>query len=214
MNVAQEIASSAVRFLERTVDMIPAEARNPAPARIGLAPERVRQLLAIEAIKATPLSAEQVRRSLARSTRAARVGHWGRRGLPEYIWRAMYVEYQAGKSCAEVAAIFGGTRQSVHEVFKARRLPLRPRHPRLHAKIEYRGRSFTPGKAGYYRATCGDREPLHHAMWIDAHGPIPHGWQVAFRNADLNDVRLENLFCAPIAAVTSYHQARLKEEAA
>ena len=77
----------------------------------------------------------------------------------------MYAEYQAGRSCQQVAAIFGGTRQSVHEVFKSHGLVLRPRHPRLWPKIIYRDRSYTPGKSGYYRATEGDRQMLHHAMW-------------------------------------------------
>ena len=96
----------------------------------------------------------------------------------------------------------------MHEVFKCRKLKLRPRHLRLHEKVEYRGRSYTPGKSGYYRATEGDRRPLHHAIWEDAHGPIPAGWQVTFKNADHTDVCLENLDCLPIADVTRFHMAR------
>lgn len=200
MNIAPDLAASAVRFYERAT--IPT---NSAPlARVGLTPTRVRELC--EATVA--LTPEQVRRAMAKNARAARRGKWGRRGLPEHVWRAMYIEYQAGKSLSQVAEIFGGTRQSIFDVFRSHKLPMRPCHPRLHAKIDYHGRSYTPGKSGYYRATDGDRKMLHHQMWEDAHGPIPPGFQIAFRNADLGDIRIENLFCAPIAEVTYYHFAR------
>lgn len=178
-----------------------------AVARIGLTPAQVRAAAA----KFKPVempTPEEARRGLARLTRKARVGTWGRNGMPEHVWRAMYAEYCTGKSCAEVAAIFGGTRQSVHEVFKVRRLKLRPRHPQLHAKILFLGVAYTPGKGGYYRATGGDRGPLHHRMWEHFHGPIPPGWQVTFKNADHTDLRIENMACLPIAEVTRLHQTR------
>ncbi|MBI5771896.1 MAG: HNH endonuclease [Verrucomicrobia bacterium] len=184
-----------------------------AVTKIGLTPAQVRALAAQCRPVELP-TPQEARRGLARLVRdgrrdrSGRRGAWGRRGLPEHVWRAMYAEYCAGRSCAEVAAIFGGTRQSVHEVFRVRGLRLRPRHLRLHAKIEYRGRAYTPGKNGYYRATAGDRRPLHRALWEDAHGPIPAGWQVTFKNADHGDLRLDNLECLPIADVTRYHGAR------
>lgn len=199
--VARELASSAVRFFERVSERLSA-----APlARVGLTREQVRQLLAASAAQVSPV---ERRRQMVRRVRACGRGMWGRKGMPEDVWRAMYAEYCTGLSCTAVAAVFGGTRQSVHEIFKARGLKLRPRHLRLHPKIEYGGRAYTPGKSGYYRATEGDRRMLHHAMWEDAHGPIPEGWQVTFRNADHTDLRLDNMECMPIAAVTRFHRAR------
>ncbi|MGH8187522.1 MAG: HNH endonuclease signature motif containing protein [Steroidobacteraceae bacterium] len=182
----------------------------PAPARvtkIGLTPDQVRAAMRRLAPVEMPTPAE-ARLGLARHTRRARVGKWGRRGLPDHVWRAMYAEYCAGRSCSEVAAIFGGTRQSVHGIFEARGLKLRPRHLTLHPKIEYQGKAYTPGKDGYYRCTVGDRRMLHHQMWEDANGPIPEGAQVTFRNADHTDLRLDNMACMPIAEVTRYHFER------
>ena len=207
MIVAHEMASSALRYLERTEGLILKESKQGLEARVGLKPERVRQLLQFQA----PMTAEQVRNALARQVAEQRRKKWGRGGLPEHAWRAMYAYYCTGKSLSEVAALYGGTRQSIFDVFKTRGLKLRPRHPQLHEKIVYAGRAYTPGKSGYYRATEGDRKMLHHQMWEDAHGPIPEGFQVMFKNADHTDLRLDNMECHPIAAVTRYHQQRVRE---
>ena len=207
MIIGHELASSAVRFFERA-----SEARkSPAPP-VALAPGRVRAL--IDAMR--PLTAAEARMSLARHTRRSRAGKWGRRGMPEHVWRAMYAEYCTGKSLSEVAAVFGGTRQSVYDVFRVRKLELRPQYQRLLDKIVYRDaagrdRAYTSGKSGYYRATEGDRKPLHHQIWEDAHGPIPEGWQVTFRNADCADLRPDNIDCQPIAEVTRFHWRRHQE---
>lgn len=181
--------------------------------RIGLSPERVRAAAARSRMVELP-TPQEARRAAARTVRGLGQKVWGRGGLPEHVWRAMYDEYRSGKSCAEVAAIFGGTRQSIHEIFAKRGLQLRPRHPRLLERRMYNGVAYTPGKHGVFRATGGDRRPLHHVMWEDVHGPIPPGHQVLFKNADHTDLRLENMDCRPIADVTRYHQQRLKAEAA
>jgi hypothetical protein len=213
MSSTPEIASSAMRFFERMVLSGPRAAPGPAATAPDLTPQQVRQLTSKFRPVALPTAAE-TRRSLAKFTRAARrdklgrLGSWGCKGLPECVWRAMFAEYRAGSSCRQVAAIFGGTRQSVHEVFQNRGLALRPRHLRLLEKITCRGRAYTQGKNGYYRATTGDRMPLHHRLWVDARGAIPAGWQVTFINANPADLRLENMTCAPRAAVTRLHRAR------
>jgi hypothetical protein len=179
----------------------------PVAMKIGLTRDQVLAATAKFRPVAMP-TPEEARRGLARMIRRQRFGLWGRNGLPEHVWRAMYAEYCSGKSLAQVAAIFGGSRQSVHEVFTNRKLRLRPRCRMLHDKIEYNGVGYTPGKDGYYRATVGDRGMLHHRMWEDANGPIPEGWQVTFKNADHTDLRLDNMCCMPIAAVTLFHHAR------
>lgn len=45
--------------------------------------------------------------------------------------------------------------------------------------------SFAPGALGW--------RALHKIIWEDAHGPIPHGHLLRFRNGDKLDVCLENL---------------------
>jgi hypothetical protein len=115
----------------------------------------------------------------------------------------MYADYQRLKSVAKVAALHGRSRQSIWDVFRSHDLQLQPK--KVHARIVYAGRSFTPGKDGYFRATTGCRELLHHRIWIDLHGPIPRGYQVTFKNADNADFRQSNLTCLPTPDVTRLH---------
>lgn len=134
-------------------------------------------------------------------------GRQGRRGLPENIVAAMYQDYLALHSLTKVGEKYGRTRQAVYDLFHARGLKLYAKNwlPR----IEHGGRVFTPGKNGYYRATTGDREPLHHRLWLDAGNTIPAGWQVSFKDGDHTNLALENLFCDSLIGVTIYHQRRL-----
>lgn len=200
MIVAAELASSAVRFFERVSARAPDGSGSSvglgALARAGLSPDEVRRL----AESSRPLTAEETRRSLAKLTRRARRGAWGRGGLPDHVVRAMHAEYRRpGGSCSTVAKIFGGTRQSVFDVFKSHGLALRKR--RALARIVYRGAAFTSRKDGYYRATVAPREPLHHRVWCDANGTIPDGCQVMFADGDRANCSLENLRCAPAGEV-------------
>lgn len=194
MIIASELASSAVRFLERM------EGRAVAPAalaRVKLSPEQVRRM----AIAAAPLTPEQTRLALAKHTRAAKRGGWGRGGLPEHVVRAMYAEYQKGASCTGVAKIFGGTRQSIFEVFKSHGLALRERKPA--PTICYRGQTFSRMHDGYFRLRL-PKQPsvlLQRKIWEDAHGPIPPGWQVFFHDGDRMNIAIDNLRCLPIGEV-------------
>lgn len=209
MIIAGELATSAVRFFERVSARLPSSGATPSLTGIGLTQKQVSALTSKFKPVAMP-TPQEARIGLARLTRRSLRGTCGRRGLPDHVWQAMYAEYQTGKSCSEVAEIFGGTRQSVHEIFKCRGLQLRPQYLRLLEKIEYRGIAYTPGKNGYYMATVGARKMLHHQMWEDARGAIPDGWQVMFKNANHTDLRLDNMLCAPIAEVTRRHQRRHK----
>ncbi|MCX6952594.1 MAG: HNH endonuclease [Verrucomicrobia bacterium] len=196
--------------MSSAADILALLAKHEPPAaavtRIGLTPAQVRSAAARARPVEMPTPAE-ARLLSAKLTRRARLAHWGRNGTPEYIVRAMYEEYQRGKSCGSVAKIFGGTRQSVFEMFQTRGLKMRPRHKRLLPKLTYRGQAYTMTK-DYYRGTTGARRPMHHQMWEDAHGPIPAGWQVSFLDANVEHLHLDNLFCAPIAEVTKYHHPR------
>lgn len=134
-------------------------------------------------------------------------GRQGRRGLPENIVAAMYQDYLALKSLSQVGRKYGRTRQSVYDLFRTHGLKCFAKNWK--PRIEHGGRVFTPGKNGYYRATTGEREPLHHRLWLDAGRTIPAGWQVSFKDGDCNHLALENLFCDSLINVTLYHQRRL-----
>lgn len=187
----------------------------PAKAKIGLTREQVRAAInrTLPPKPVEPMKPEEVRRAMAKHARRLVRGHCGRKGLPPHVVATLYGEYRAGKSCDEIAAIYGGTRQSIWEIFQCRGLELRKRDPQ--PRIEHGGRSYSMHK-GYYRATERDRKPLHHVLWEEVNGPIPEGWQVTFRDANPSNIALENLLGAPIADVTRFHRARhlAKKEAA
>ncbi len=57
-------------------------------------------------------------------------------------------------------------------------------------------------KDGYLERKVNDGLPLqrrwravHLVLWESAHGPVPKGHAIAFKNADKTDIRLENLEC-------------------
>jgi hypothetical protein len=205
LQVSGELASSAVTYLERALGRH--KAADPALARVGLAPTEVRR--AVQA--AQPLTREEVRRAMARQVKP---GSCGRGGLPDYVVQTMYADYQRLKSLAKVGKLYGRTRQSIYCIFSERGLQLEAK--KFHPKITFDGRSYTPGKNGYYRDTAmrkrGQHGQLHHAIWVKRWGPIPAGHQVFFKDGDKTNFALENLGCLPVAEVTHYHQQRLKQQ--
>jgi predicted DNA-binding transcriptional regulator AlpA len=114
---------------------------------------------------------------------------------------AMYERYQVGLSLAEVASAFGCSRQSVYEMFKSRRLQLRPRPARL-PEVTYGGRTYTMRNTGYYGATSGDRHLLHRRMWEDANGPIPDQYDIHHLDEVKTHNELSNFECLPKAEHT------------
>jgi hypothetical protein len=192
--MSSDAASSAIRFLERI-----ASKTKPAPLpRLGLDRDSIRRALA----RTVPATPSEIRRTAAGAHPKARTG---RRGLPDYVLAAMYSDYQQHHSLAKTAALYRRTRQSLWEIFHRHGLAMEPLK-RLD-KVLWNGRAFTPGKDDYLRETTGAREMLHHAIWKAAHGPIPPGHQVTFRNAHSRDFRLDNLACLPLAEVTRMHSA-------
>ena len=123
----------------------------------------------------------------------------------------MYAAYQQGKTCSQIALLFGSTRQSVWERFKRRGLKLRP-CPRNMALpfVEFDGARYAPGKDNYFRKTDGDRELLHHAKWRKAHGRIKRGWVVKFVDGDRMNVEIDNLECVPRAEMHSPRPIQIK----
>lgn len=176
----------------------------PALQRIGLTPEQVK----LAALRFGGAEQDRLRRNFALMVRKM---SRGRGGLPDYVVAAMHADYQRVKSLSKVGALYGRTRQAMWDIFHSHDLPLERRN--FLQKILFDGRVFTPGKDDYFRATTGPREPLHHAMWIKQHGPIPAGHQVFFLDGDATHLFLANLGCAPIAEVSSHHQRRIHASA-
>lgn len=159
-----------------------------ALAKIGLSADAVRR-----AVRATvPLSPEEVRRAAARAVRKLA---YGRGGLPAAVVAQMYADYQRLGSCAAVAALYGRTRQSIFDVLKAHGCQLRAKQ--FKAKLHYGGLDYTfdsgRGRHRYWRATQGDREPLHRRVWREAGREIPAGHELTFRDGNPHHYQLDNL---------------------
>lgn len=125
----------------------------------------------------------------------------GRKGMRAEFVERMYQDYRKGKSLAEVARKFYRTRQSVYETFRRRgfalRSELRPSN-RRRVELSRDGFDYSPAKGGYLRATRGDRHFLHVRLWEAAHGPVPIGYQVFFRDGDIRNFDLSNLGCESV----------------
>jgi hypothetical protein len=200
--IAPEMASSAVRFFERMME----EKKSACTglASIGLSPDQVRKLTAGARPVGIP-TPQEARREIARMARLKPQRGWGRRGMPAYVAKAMFQEYKEGKSLAQVAKIFGCSRQALFEVFQRRGFVLRGRA--FQSKIDFKGVSYTFSK-GYFRGTNGTRRRLHHVMWEDAHGPIPKGCSIGFRDGDSRNTRIDNLICLNVPELSRYHHRR------
>ena len=114
---------------------------------------------------------------------------------------AMYADYQAGLSLAQVAEKWGRTRQSVFGLFEKRGWKLRAKQ--FQARLLYGGRSYTPDPNGYWRDTVlrsAKYAPgtfLHRRVWTDTHGPIPPGHDVVFKDGNRANLDIGNLECIP-----------------
>jgi hypothetical protein len=190
--VSSDSASMAIRFLERMADRVAADPLH----RLGLDHNSLHAALK----RTVPLTPAEVRRSAANAHPRMRAG---RRGLPAYVVEAMYADYLQHKSLATTASLYRRTRQAVWDIFRRHGKTMEPL--KRIEKVIWNGRAFTPGKRGYLRETTGDREMLHRAMWKAAHGQIPPGYQVTFKNANQRDFCPANLACMPIGNVTRLH---------
>jgi len=121
----------------------------------------------------------------------------GRRGLPAAAIAQMYADYQRLGSLEKVGALYDRSRQSIFDIFSRRGLKLNAK--KFHPVIVHGGRKFTPGKNGYLRDTIfrkgrktGEVQ-LHRVIWEQAHGPIPAGFKICFKDGDRHNCALANL---------------------
>lgn len=137
-------------------------------------------------------------------TRLARAGFIqpvrGPREMPAEMVEALVAEYGRTKSLQKTAETFKRTRQTVWEVLHRRGLTLPPKPVSPKALI-HNGEKFCPDRQGYYRSTryaarkLGGHRLLHRVVWEEAHGPIPPGMIIIFRDRDSLNCDLDNLRC-------------------
>lgn len=119
--------------------------------------------------------------------------------LPDETIKAMYLDYLRLKSLSKTGKLYGVTRQSMWDIFHRRGLKLQDRN--FKRQRRYRGRTYTPGKSGYWRDTIfgRDKKPpgfevqLHRRKWADKHGPIPKGCCIIFKDGNRDNCSLRNL---------------------
>ncbi len=64
-------------------------------------------------------------------------------------------------------------------------------HPIGHERITRDG--YLERKTADSGITRHDYRPVHHLLWIEAHGPIPAGHAVGFRDGDKTNIKIDNL---------------------
>ena len=106
--------------------------------------------------------------------------------------KLMYDLYLRGHSLAQVANAFGISRQAVYKMFSQRGYELRSKPQPINA-VEFSGLRYTLRPNGYYASTSKPRQYLHRDIYVDAHGPIPSGYDVHHKNGNKADNRLANL---------------------
>jgi hypothetical protein len=108
----------------------------------------------------------------------------------------MYELYLDGRSLAEIAKIYGKTRQAVYDVFRSRGYKLRSKPLRGLTIID--GYRFTEMKGGYLRGTVGNRRILaHQYVWEKTNGPLPEDTVLHFKDGDPQHVAIDNLEVVP-----------------
>lgn len=104
----------------------------------------------------------------------------------------MYDCYRDGMSLATIAKLYGCRRQAVYDVFRSRGYKLRTK--KLKGARIVDGVRYTFDGSGYLRGTLdGKRVYLHQLVWRQAHGPVPHGYQIRFKDSDRGNCSLDNL---------------------
>ena len=104
----------------------------------------------------------------------------------------MYDCYKDGMSLATIAKLYTCTRQAVYDLFRSRGYPLRSK--KLKGAVIAGGVRYTPDGQGYLRGTKdGRRVYLHKVNWVAAHGPIPEGFQLHFKENDKGNCDPSNL---------------------
>ncbi len=146
---------------------------------------------------------------IARARGAERV-NVGRGGTAQEIVAAMWIDYQRGLSLAAVGALYDRTRQAIFGILQTRAAELREKEVWA-TPVEWQGRTFAPGKHGYFRATSGGRELLHCAIWRATHGAVPPGMKLRFKDGDRHHCTLENLEVIPASAqILAAHAVQMK----
>lgn len=114
--------------------------------------------------------------------------------------------YMSGLSISQVAKVFGVSRQAMWDALSRRGVEMR--QPNRRTVIVWQGRRFTLRDNGYYGETSGKRELLHRAMWIEAFGPIPDGYQIHHRDGDKENNTIENFELLTASEHTKEHGFR------
>jgi HNH endonuclease len=125
----------------------------------------------------------------------------GRRGLPREVVELMYADYLRLKSVSKTGKLWHRTRQAVWEILST--AGYRLNSPRKRAAMEHGGLTYRrSAKGGFYRCTTSHRRLLHHMVWEEAHGPLPNGSEIVFKDGDKENVAIDNLRCQPATSAS------------
>lgn len=117
--------------------------------------------------------------------------------------KEMHALYEQGYSLAQVAEVYGCTRQSVYELFKYNKLPTRAKKDL--PCVEFNGSKYTLRNTGYLAKTDGERTLLHRDMYEFYKGAIPLGWDIHHKDEDKLHNEMSNFECLQKSDHTRLH---------
>jgi hypothetical protein len=128
--------------------------------------------------------------------RQARQTTWRGTNLPDATIAAMYADYLQVRSLAKCGKLWSRKRSTMQHLFETRGLPLYGKN--FQPVVEHDGERFTLQQncrgIKYYRGTTKrHRAYLHQVLWEEAHGSIPAGFKVCFKDGNSANCVPENL---------------------
>lgn len=109
------------------------------------------------------------------------------------LYKKAYELYLQGHSLAQVARIFGLSRQSIYIGFKRRRYQLRTK--KKLPTVMFNGYTYSVRDTGYYGKTSGKRTLLHRDIWEFHYGPIPKDYDIHHKDWNKLNNDISNLMC-------------------
>lgn len=161
-------------------------------SRIGLRPDRVRQLLAQVADKESLPDPQEVRRMVARMW-MKKAG--GKRRRPAAVLKALWEDYRRLGSLRAVAKFYGVHHSAVAKLFRRHDMPSIRRKPLPFVIVD--GLKYVADKQGYFvgsrRSDMG--KALHKILWVRANGQVPAGHRLVFLDGNPGNYQTANIRC-------------------
>jgi hypothetical protein len=161
-------------------------------SRIGLRPERVRELLAPPPKKDPLPDPQEIRRAIARQWMKKPCG---KKKRPAAVVKALWEDYRTLGNLRAVGKLYGVNHTAVAKIFARHGMPSIRRKPAPFVIVD--GLKYVADREGYFvgsrRSDMG--KPLHKTLWERRHGPVPADRRLIFIDGNKANFYPENIRC-------------------